>query len=46
MVIAIEILPLVRQNAVMAGTLGTILTFATNKLWANECIWVVTMNVF
>ena len=46
MVIAIEILPLVRQNAVMAGTLGTILTFAKNKLWANECIWFVPMNVF
>ena len=46
MVIAIEILPLVRQNAVMAGTLRTILTFAKNKLWANGCIWVVPMNVF
>ena len=46
MVIAIEILPLVRQNAVMAGTLGTILAFAKNKLWANGCIWVVPMNMF
>ena len=36
---------MVRQKAVMACTLRTILTFAKNKLWANGCLWLVYENL-
>ena len=41
----IGILPMVRQKAVMACTLRTILTFAKNILCANGCLWLVEENV-
>ena len=41
----IGILPMVRQKAVMACTLRTILTFAKNILCANGCFWLVEENV-
>ena len=36
---------MVRQKAVMACTLRTILTFAKNILCANGCFWLVEENV-
>ena len=41
----IGILPMVRQKAVMACTLRTILTFAKNILCANGCFGLVEENV-